>query len=83
MESLQIKDLFSVRGRIALVTGGSSGIGYMIARSLIENGAKVYIVALPTDDIKGALDSLNSIGKNSGGFAIGYVAAKQFLSIVQ
>ncbi|KAK5071942.1 hypothetical protein LTR64_004280 [Lithohypha guttulata] len=71
MESLQIKDLFSVRGRIALVTGGSSGIGYMIARSLVENGAKVYIVALPTDDIKGALDSLNSIGKNSGGFAIG------------
>jgi NAD(P)-dependent dehydrogenase (short-subunit alcohol dehydrogenase family) len=38
-----VKDLFSIAGKVALVTGGSSGIGLMIARGLVANGAKVYI----------------------------------------
>ncbi|KAI4521358.1 NAD(P)-binding protein, partial [Schizophyllum commune Loenen D] len=35
--------LFDLNGRIALVTGGGTGIGYMIARGLVANGARVYI----------------------------------------
>jgi 2-deoxy-D-gluconate 3-dehydrogenase len=38
-----MNDLFSIEGKTALVTGGSRGIGEMIAAGFLANGAKVYI----------------------------------------
>ena len=42
--SLSISDLFSVKDLVAVVTGGGTGIGLMIAKALEHNGAIVYIL---------------------------------------
>jgi len=44
-----MKDLFSIAGKTAVVTGGSRGIGLMIARGFVEAGAKVYISSRKAD----------------------------------
>lgn len=56
-------DLFSVRGKVAVVTGGSRGIGLMIARGLVEGGARVYISARKAQACDAAAAELSAIGE--------------------
>jgi len=56
-------DLFSVRDKVAVVTGGSRGIGFMIARGLVESGCRVYITARKADACDAAAEELGGQGK--------------------
>ena len=59
---MKIADLFSVAGKIVVVTGGSRGIGEMIARAYVENGAKVYITARNAAVCDGLAAELSKFG---------------------
>jgi NAD(P)-dependent dehydrogenase (short-subunit alcohol dehydrogenase family) len=56
-------DLFDVSGKSALVTGGSRGIGLMIARGLVQAGARVVIASRKTADIEAAGEELRGLGE--------------------
>lgn len=55
-------DLFSIQGKTALVTGGSRGIGLMIARGMVEAGAKVYISSRKADVCEQVAAELSEVG---------------------
>jgi len=55
-------DLFSIKDKVALVTGGSRGIGLMIARGYVEAGAKVYISSRKADACEAAAAELSKLG---------------------
>jgi NAD(P)-dependent dehydrogenase (short-subunit alcohol dehydrogenase family) len=57
-----VKNLFSIQGKVALVTGGSSGIGLMIARGYVENGAKVYIASRKREVCDAVAAELSQVG---------------------
>jgi len=60
---MKVEELFSVRGKIALVTGGSRGLGEMIARAYVENGAKVYITARKSEACDVTARELSAFGE--------------------
>jgi len=57
-----VKDLFSIEGKVALVTGGSRGIGLMIARGYAEHGARVYVSSRSADACAETAAELSKLG---------------------
>jgi NAD(P)-dependent dehydrogenase (short-subunit alcohol dehydrogenase family) len=56
-------DLFSIAGKTALVTGGSRGIGRMIATGYVEAGAKVYVSSRNTEACDALAAELSEVGE--------------------
>jgi NAD(P)-dependent dehydrogenase (short-subunit alcohol dehydrogenase family) len=57
-----MSDLFSIEGKVALVTGGSRGIGLMIARGFVEAGARTYISSRKAEVCDEVAAELSKVG---------------------
>jgi gluconate 5-dehydrogenase len=60
-----LRELFSLDGRVAVVTGGSSGIGQAIARALAGAGARVVLIARGEDALDEAASRLRTAGADA------------------
>src|SRR5437879_3756490 len=52
------KDLFNLTGKVALITGGSKGLGKAMARGLAEAGADIVITSRHEEELRPALDEI-------------------------
>ncbi len=64
-----VADLFDLKGRTALITGGSSGLGLQIAEALGTQGARVVISARKADALESAQAHLASLGVDASWIA--------------
>ncbi|PQE27644.1 putative 3-oxoacyl-[acyl-carrier- ] reductase protein [Rutstroemia sp. NJR-2017a BBW] len=78
--SIQAANLFNVNGLVAVITGGGSGIGLMMARALALNGAhKVYIVGRRKEVLE---DAAKSVSTNNIIPLVGDVTSKESIGSV-
>lgn len=76
-----MRNLFNVEGKVALVSGGSSGIGAMMARGLVANGAKVIITARRPEPLAEVRSELSKYGECSA-FPCDMTALTEIQSLV-
>ena len=62
MTGPESSNLFDVRGKVAVVTGGTRGIGLMIARGLLERGASVALTSRKAEAVDAAVAELSELG---------------------
>jgi len=59
---VDVSGLFSVEGKVALVTGGSRGIGEMIVRGLVASGVRTYLSSRSVEACEGLAEELQDSG---------------------
>ncbi len=62
MDSQQLERLFSVQGKTVLITGGSSGIGRMMAEGFVRAGARVFITGRKREPLEATRAALAPLG---------------------
>ena len=62
MDASELTRLFGLDGKVAVVTGGSRGIGLMICRAFLNAGARVYLSSRKADACAAAVDELSPLG---------------------
>ncbi len=61
-----MNELFSIEGKVAVITGGSGVLGSNIAKGFLEAGAKVFIIGAHQDRVDAALEKLSPYGTVEG-----------------
>jgi NAD(P)-dependent dehydrogenase (short-subunit alcohol dehydrogenase family) len=60
-----VKDLFDLTGKVALVTGGSRGLGLQMVRAFAEHGADVVVTSRKTDNCEVAAKEVRELGRRA------------------
>ena len=63
-------DLFDLSGKIALITGGSRGLGYQMARAFAERGADLIIASRKLDACEAVADEIRGLGRKAKAYAV-------------
>lgn len=78
----KIEDLFSVKGKTALVTGGAGGLGRICAEALLAGGARVLIASRKADRCRAVAEELAPLGPCEGfGGDVGSEAGVEALTL--
>jgi gluconate 5-dehydrogenase len=64
-----LKSLFDLSGQVAIITGGSRGLGLQMAEALGEFGATVILTARKQDELEGAVAYLKDLGVGADSYA--------------
>jgi NADP-dependent 3-hydroxy acid dehydrogenase YdfG len=64
MAEFQAHSMFAVPVRVAVITGGGSGLGRMVATSLYVNGASVTLVDMNQDRLNSVKEGLETMGRD-------------------
>jgi 2-deoxy-D-gluconate 3-dehydrogenase len=75
-------ELFDLRGKVAIVTGGNGGIGLGIARGLAQAGADVAVAARNQEKIAAAVAELEGLGVRAVGLRVDVVQEEQVRRMV-
>lgn len=78
-----VQELFSLKGKAALVTGGSRGLGLQMAQALGEQGARVVITARRQEELDEAVAHLNGHGIDAFGIAADLAQEANVLPVVE
>ena len=68
---MSVKQLFDMTGKVALITGGTKGLGLQMAEAFGEQGAKVFISARNAAEIEAVVADLKKQGIEAAGVACG------------
>jgi NAD(P)-dependent dehydrogenase (short-subunit alcohol dehydrogenase family) len=80
---VSVKQLFDLSGRVAIVTGGSAGLGYQMAQGLAEMGANVVLCARKKERCEQAAGELRQLGVKALALACDVKNPDQILNVVQ